>query len=185
MISDRERWNRKYQEGRLPSDPTEIVVSYSGLAQGRRALDVAAGNGRNSLWLAEQGFQVDAVDISDVGLGMMGEGGSRIRRICADLDIYDIKPAAYDLIIDIRFLSRRLFPYIKEGLRPGGVVIFETYLEGPEGDAGGKFSRDYLLRPNELLHAFLSLHIVLYEEREISEKESPSRVASLVGIRRT
>ncbi len=184
MIRDRERWNRKYRGGGFPEAPSAIVTAYAPLAGGGRALDLAAGNGRNSLWLADNGFAVDAVDISEVGLGLMGRGHPKVHRICADLDTFAIRPGAYDLVVDVRFLDRRLFPSMKEGLRPGGILIFESYLEGPEGEAGGRFCRDYLLRPNELLHAFLSLTVLYYSERDVDDGDGhPSRTASLVARR--
>lgn len=183
MIQDRSRWNRKYLEGTYPTGPADIVVRYSGLAAKGRALDIAAGNGRNALWLAGQGFTVDAVDISEVGLGQMGSEHPRVRRICVDLDVYDIKPAAYDLILNIRYLNRRLFPDIRDALRPGGVLIFESFLVGATRPDGGKFRREHLLRPNELLRAFVSLVVVYYEERDVAVVESPDRMASLVAIR--
>ncbi|MFZ7126346.1 MAG: class I SAM-dependent methyltransferase [Desulfobacterales bacterium] len=185
MIDVRQKWNRKYREGGFPTEPSRLVADFSALATGYRALDVAAGSGRHSLWLAERGFRVDAVDISETGLRMMGDGQGRIQRICADLDDYTIRPASYDLIVNVRFLDRRMFPDLREGLRPGGVLIFESFLEGPEGSAGGKFRREFLLRPNELLHAFLPLRVIHYGEREEeSDGGSPSRTASLVGIRK-
>ena len=70
MLQDRLKWNEKYRSGEYPDESAAIVTKYATLARGKKALDIAAGNGRNALFLAEQGFSVDAVDISDAGLNL-------------------------------------------------------------------------------------------------------------------
>jgi SAM-dependent methyltransferase len=155
MLQDRLKWNEKYQSENYPDEPAAIVKQYVELAGGKNALDIAAGNGRNALFLARQGFVVDAVDISDAGLNLFAAKHPNIHPICADLDDFDIPANRYDLIINIKYLNRRLFPYIREGLTPGGVLIFQTFLDSPDPGTDQPACRDYLLRENELLHAFL------------------------------
>lgn len=183
MRQDRLKWNEKYRSKDYPDQPAAIVEQYCGPAGGKTALDIAAGNGRNSLFLARQGFTVDAVDISDEGLAQFAGKHPGIRPVCADLDDFDIPANRYDLIINIKFLNRRLFPYILEGLTPGGLLIFQTLLEPPGQEKDPTVCRDYLLRENELLHAFLSLKIVLYREAEETHHDETAPMASLVGIK--
>jgi SAM-dependent methyltransferase len=183
MHRDRIKWNAKYRKGDYPTAPAGIVREFSRLASGRMALDLAAGNGRNALFLAEQGFEVDAVDISEAGLEMAAPAHMGIRPICADLDIFDIPSERYDLILNILYLNRRLFPQIREGLKTGGVLIFETLLEMPGKGDCTEHCRDYFLRPNELLHSFLSLRILHYHEGPDSGGDENRRLASLVGVR--
>lgn len=183
---DRERWNRKYREPRGENDPSEIVRLFSRMAPVKRAMDIAAGEGRNALYLAEQGFQVDAVDISDVAMDRLKGRHPRLTALRRDLDTYQIPAGRYGLIANIRYLNRRLFPAIIEGLVPGGVLIFETYLIEAEGeDAGPIHCRDYLLRENELLHSFLRMRIIHYSESRDAPSggQAPERTAALVGIR--
>ena len=90
MLQDRLKWNEKYQSGEYSSEPAAIVKEYAKLASGKKALDIAAGNGRNALFLAHQGFSVDAVDISDAGLNLFAPKHPNIHPICADLDVFDI-----------------------------------------------------------------------------------------------
>ncbi len=184
MISDRIKWNEKYRRQGYPDTPAAVVKEFCGRAPGRRALDLAAGTGRHALFLAEQGFRVDAVDISDEGLAHLAGRNSAIRIVCADLDGFDITPNRYDLIVDVLYLNRRLFPQICEGLTPGGVLIFETMVASPGGEGDEGHCRDYLLRENELLHAFLSLTVVYYREDIRAGEEGPRRLASLVGVKR-
>ncbi|RTZ95923.1 MAG: tellurium resistance protein TehB [Deltaproteobacteria bacterium] len=177
MHRDRIKWNAKYHRRQSPSSPSRIVKNYAALSRKGRALDIAAGTGRNSVFLAGLGFSVDAVDISDVALRRLAGRSPNLHPVCADLDTFDIRPDRYDLICNIRFLSRRLFPLMIEGLAPGGILIFESYLEKQPGSDKGPTCRDYLLGENELLHAFLSLNILYY-------RETGGPVASLVAMKK-
>lgn len=183
MLSDRIRWNEKYRRKDYPEDPSAIVKDFSGLVEPATALDIAAGRGRNALFLADKGFTVDAVDISDEGLSFLRGRHPAIRSICADLDTFDIPIGRYGLIINILFLNRRLFPQIREGLRPGGLLIFETLLETPGHAEHSTRGRDYFLRENELLHSFLSLRILHYREERDGSQDSGRRLASLVAVK--
>ena len=183
MLRDRLKWNEKYQDQHCSDQPAAIVKQYAGLAGGKNALDIAAGNGRNALFLARQGFVVDAVDIADTGLAQFAGKHSGIHPVCADLDHYDIPANRYDLIVNIKYLNRRLFPRIREGLAPGGVLIFETFLDSPNPAKEPPICRDYLLRENELVQAFSSLKIVLYQEAEETDHDETAYLASLVGIK--
>ena len=131
MERDRVKWNAKYRQGAVPHEPSAIVQRFAGLASGRRALDLASGSGRNSVFLAQLKFQVEAIDISDEGLQRI-PALPMIQRVCADLDRCDITPSRYDLIVDLLYVNRRLFPQLHEGLRPGGVLIFESLLFDPD-----------------------------------------------------
>jgi SAM-dependent methyltransferase len=184
MRDDRLRWNEKYQQrDTQPRNPSKILTRFYQLAPPGRALDLAAGNGRNALFLAHRGYKVDAVDISEVALKQYARRHPNLNPICADLDTFDIAPSTYQLILNIRYLNRRLFPLIIEGLKPGGCLIFETFLESPHASDSQPSCRDYLLRGNELLHAFLKLNIRYYAElKERSEKE-PYDSAALVALK--
>lgn len=183
MLQDRLKWNEKYQSQSYPDKPAAIVKEYTKLASGKKALDIAAGNGRNALFLAHQGFSVDAVDISDAGLNLFAAEHPNIHPICADLDDFDIPSKRYDLIINIKFLNRRLFPYIHEGLVQGGVLIFQTFLYSSNPGTDQPAFQDYLLRKNELLQAFLSLRTLRYTESEEKKNQETVYLASLIGIR--
>ncbi len=180
MKADRTRWNRKYQDGIHSDTPSPVVVRHFRRAKKGKALDIACGNGRNALFLAEKGFEVYALDISDVGLGSIPKRPKSLNLICADLDAFVIPAMRFELIVNIHFLSRRLFPYIQEGLASGGILIFETYLEENTLKSDKPLCRDHLLRPNELLRAFLSLRILRYEEKRA---KGGGAIASLVGVK--
>jgi SAM-dependent methyltransferase len=183
MRNDRKRWNEKYLGETYPVDPSPIVKKFYKLAPGGKALDIAAGTGRNAMFLAEKGFQVEAVDISDEGLKRIPKRHLNLHPVCIDVDTFDIPSDRYHLILNIRFLSRRLFPQIREGLVSGGVLIVETYLEAPGRESGSPVCRDYLLKENELLHAFRSLRIVFYQERRQRRQSEFRHFASLVALK--
>ena len=126
MQKDRIKWNAKYRDNEYPTEPSDIVTQFYSLAPLGRALDIAAGTGRNALFLARQGFTVDAVDISDVALRRLSDKHPNINPICADFDDFSIPKDRYGLIININFLDRNLVPGICEGLIQGGMLIFET-----------------------------------------------------------
>jgi SAM-dependent methyltransferase len=183
MLKDRLKWNEKYRRKDYPTEPSEIVKAFCGLAPGAAALDIAAGIGRNAIFLAGQGFTVDAVDIADEGLALLAGRHRSIRTLCADLDAFDIPAGRYDLIVNILYLNRRLFPQIREGLKPGGLLIFETLLEPLDESERSRHCRDYFLRENELLHSFLSLRVLHYREGPEAGRDSTRLLASLVGVR--
>jgi len=172
---DRIKWDAKYREKLRDSDPSRILTRYWHLASPGNALDIACGGGRNSLFLAEQGFFVDAVDISTVATNHLAGIHPNIHVICQDLDTWKMPKIRYDLIVNIRFLDRGLFPMIQDGLKIGGLLIFESFLNGE--------SDDYCLKPNELLHAFPLCRIVYYEEKKTEHGDRFDYVAALVAIK--
>ncbi|MBU2515619.1 methyltransferase domain-containing protein [bacterium] len=185
MKEDEIKWNKRYSSSRFPQEPSQIVISHYQLARVGKALDIAAGNCRNSIFLAEKGFQVDAVDISKTGLELQENKAGAITLICQDLDTYRITENSYDLIININFLDRHLFPCIRKGLKPGGTLIFETFMDprlvNRELD---ERKRGQYLDRNELLHSFLCFNIVFYKEEKVTFiNGDPIKKATLVAIK--
>jgi SAM-dependent methyltransferase len=171
--TDRIKWDAKYRDKPISAEPSGIIAKYWHLASSGRALDIACGNGRNSIFLAQNGFTVDAVDISTVATDHLAGQYSNIRVHCEDLDSWKIPQNHYEFIVNIRFLDRNLFPQIQAGLKVGGVLIFESFLNG-ETDK-------YCLKTNELLHAFSNFRIIYYEEKETDHGERYDHMASLVA----
>jgi tellurite methyltransferase len=172
--TDRIKWDDRYRKSQGNTEPAAILPKYIHLAATGKALDIACGNGRHSRFIAERGFDVDAVDISRVATDRIEGRHPRIHVICTDLDTWTIPEASYDLIVNIRFLDRRLFPMIQKGLAPGGVLIFEAFLN----DAGHRYG----LASNELLREFRSLRVVYYEEVRLAQPEKFDGLACFVGV---
>lgn len=180
MIEDKQRWNKRHIEKPMRHNVEPIIEKYTLLAPLGYALDIACGVGRNTHYLAEKGFVVDAVDISDYALGEIRDIAT-INTIERDLDSYNLEVDKYDIIVNINYLNRRLLPQIKEALRDGGLLIFETFIVA-HGDFSQPANPEFLLRKNELLHTFIGLEIIYYEERDdINLRGEKTRVASLVA----
>ena len=182
MLEDQQRWNIRHVEKPMPKDVTHTLQKYIKEATVGKALDIACGTGRNTHYLADLGFVVDAVDLSDYALGCIREDANIIKQE-SDLDLYDIEKK-YDLIININYLNRRLMPQIKDALNKGGVVIFETFIVAHDKPENGSMNPEYLLKKNELLDSFIDLDIIYYEEKDIvNMRGEDARLASLVARR--
>ena len=180
MIEDKQRWNKRHVEKPMRHYVEPIIEKYLQEVCVGNALDIACGVGRNTHFLVEKEFRVDAVDLSDYALSQV-KNHAKINKIETDLDTYNLEQDKYDLIVNINYLSRRLFPQIKEALKSGGVLMFETFIIA-HGDFNQPKNQEFLLRENELLHAFIGLEIIYYEEKlDTNLRGEQTRVASLVA----
>jgi len=168
---DQKRWNKKYSTDTYISGKTPVTFlrDHVNLLPKGKALDVAMGEGRNGVFLATQGFDVTGIDISDVGLkkaqALAKEHGVTLETKVVDLENYQLPIASYHAIICTYYLQRDLFPQIIKALKPGGMVVVETYtLDHLKYRPG--FPKQYLLKPNELLHHFKDLLIIRYQMRD-------------------
>ena len=183
MLEDRSKWNRKYARASYPTNPSAIVRKHYKLARPGRALDIAAGNGRNALFLANHGYSVDALDISEIGLKCFAGLSDAVNAVCVDLDHYDLPSDRYSLVINIKYLNRRLFPQIYRALAAGGVLIFQTFLRNAKPIRRTPCRREHLLRPNELIRAFPQMRVAFYTEDRVPENDDPYPLASLVAVK--
>jgi len=188
MKADQKRWNDRFgkREFALGKEPNPFLKKHIRLLPKGKALDIASGEGRNAVFLAQQGFEVDAVDISEKGLKkaqkLAKEKGVRINTFIIDLDQYQIEKGRYDLIANFYFLRRRLIRRMKKGLKKGGKVIFETYLlEHRTLGTGGPRQAKYFLKPNELLGLFKDFRILFYREGVFREGGRRKAVAGLIA----
>ncbi len=181
MIEDKKKWNEKYEEKPKQENVSALVEKYIEHTAVGQALDIACGTGRNTHFLSTKGFDVDAVDISDVALKEIQKSPS-INKIDTDLDKYNITPNKYDLIVNINYLNRRLVSQMKDGLKSGGIIMFETFMLAHGDFKISTMNLDYLLRKNELLHSFIGLDVIYYEEQIVTNlKGERVKVASIVA----
>ena len=191
MKTDQKRWNDRFgKKGfALGREPNPFLKKHTHLLSKGIALDIASGEGRNAVFLAQHGFEVDAVDISEKGVRkakkLAREKGVKMNTFLVDLDQYPIEKERYDLIANFYFLRRRLIPRIKKGLKKGGRVVFETYLlEHRTLGKGGPKQAKYFLKPNELLRLFEDFRILFYREGIFREGGKRKAVASLIAEKR-
>jgi tellurite methyltransferase len=132
--SDLDRWNEKYAAKGVPTQlaPDAWLVKQIADFPAGRGLELACGVGHNAIWLAQQGWQVDAVDVSPVGLllaqELAKENHASVNWIAADLDQFSPEIDTYDLVLVFRFLDRTRLPgIIQQALKPGGRLLYETF----------------------------------------------------------
>lgn len=147
------------------------------------ALDVACGRGRHALWLAEQGFLVSAIDRDAAVLVELAEearcrGLSTISAAVVDLEVggFVLPADAFDVIVVVHYLHRPLFPRLVDALRPGGVLVYETFTTA-QASRGKPTNPDFLLRPGELLDLVQSLDVLETREGEFDGRDVASVVA--------
>ncbi|MHC4268620.1 MAG: class I SAM-dependent methyltransferase [Planctomycetota bacterium] len=184
---DRNRWNKRYsaREYIYGKEPINFLEEKLDLLVKGKALVLAMGEGRNAVFLARNGFDVDGCDVSDKAIEkskiLARENGVTLNAFVADLEEYKIPANRYDLITCFYYTQIDLIPQIKEGLRKGGMVMFETYSIDQlkyGKDASGPKNPAYLLKHNELLDSFRDFRILYYREGEIAENKS---VVSLIA----
>jgi rhodanese-related sulfurtransferase len=147
------------------------------------AADIAAGAGRDAVWLALQGFEVEAWDYDAKALAnavsLAARYGVPLRTVLCDLehDASALPESRFALLTCFRFLHRALLPRLAAALLPGGVLIYETYRIGQERFGRPK-NRRYLLDNGELAAAFAGLEILFSEEPDPSEGPITSRLVA-------
>ena len=151
--ADKEKWNRRYENNPIPDIPIKIVTDYAKKeATVKKALDIAAGMGRNSKYLASIGFEVDALDISSLAIESL-QNIANINAKEVDFDTYILPTDRYDLIVCTYFLKRELFPQIIAALKENGILIYETFVYHPKNEQTPS-ERSFLLEEGELENAF-------------------------------
>jgi len=173
---DQTRWDRQHSSTAGADQPSsylrQILESDAWHIPRGIALDVAAGTGRNAIFLAEMGFTVAGIDISTVAIEKArrraDEKSLEISWLQADLEHIELSTDAYDLIVNFNYLQRSLFPQIRRALRPRGHVIFETYLIDQQA-MGHPKNPAYLLDHNELLDHFRSFRVLCYREGKYTD----------------
>lgn len=132
-----------------------IAITKSRESNGPRALDIACGSGRDAVFLAMNGFKVEAWDVLPDALERCDElamrWGVRVQTACRDVETDMQIPAnAYDLLCVFNFLHRPLMPIIAQAVKPGGLLVYETFTTR-QRELFGKPHRDnHLLQPGEL-----------------------------------
>ncbi len=186
-LDDQIRWDRQHADSQAADQPSrflrKIIESGAWEIPRGRAVDIACGKGRNALFLADQGFDVVAIDVSPVALK---EGRRRaferslsITFQHADLEQVRLPAESFDLVINFNYLQRSLVPQLRAAVKNGGYVIFETYLIDQQG-IGHPKNPDYLLAHNELLEQFRDFRVLAYREGKFCDGAEPSFRAGIL-----
>jgi tellurite methyltransferase len=165
-MSTKPSWDERYQRGEHLGDlPAPLIVQSIEKIHPGRALDLACGAGRHAMFLAERGWHVMAVDASRAAIETV-QKRARERRLEVDARVadlekheFEIQPQSFDLVCDCYYLQRDLFPAIRAGVRPGGIVIAIIHIL--DNSSGVKpMNPDFLLQPGELRRFFAGWDIL-------------------------
>ena len=177
-MSKKEKWNKLYDgSGFLYGpEPLAFLKEQWGRLRKGKALDLAMGEGRNAVFLAQQGFKVLGFDVSDVAIEkakkLAYDRGVQIETKVADVDLYLFPLLGFDSIILSYFKPPpRYYNEIVRALAQGGTVLIESYTTDQltREPVGGFENQDYFY-PNEVLKNFKDLQILFYNEGEIGGK---------------
>lgn len=150
---------------------------------GGNILDLACGNGRNARWLAQQGWQVEAVDRdAEVLAGLRGLERIDVRQENLEGGPWPFAGQAFDGIVVCRYLHRPLLPLLAEHLAPDGVLIYETFMAGQE-QFGRPRNPDFLLQPGELLQTYGATLTVVAFEQGLVESPNPAMIQRICARR--
>jgi 2-polyprenyl-3-methyl-5-hydroxy-6-metoxy-1,4-benzoquinol methylase len=186
--NDRSRWDRQHAESSGPEEASsllrEIFAGEHWQIPTGRALDIACGKGRNALFLAARGFDVTALDVSAVALSearrRADERNLKVTWLAIDLEQNPLPGFGYGLVVNVNYLQRLLLPQIKAAVRPGGFVVFDTYLID-QLKIGHPKNPAYLLAHNELLNAFRDFRVLFYREGKFSDGRDASYRAGILA----
>jgi SAM-dependent methyltransferase len=185
--SPRERWNEKYRSSPQIWIEPDAFLPWAfrkfvepAFPNAGRALDFAGGAGRHALWLAQQGWDVTLIDISEAGVELARQKAGwlapRLHCVVDDLTGFRASQTRFDLVMVFNYLDRGVFPEIVQSLRPGGLLLYKTHTVEQLKLAGGPKDAAYLLEPGELARLASGLQI-LWEHEEVSEKATAEIVA--------
>ena len=191
-------WDERYagDDYLFGTEPNRFLASSRALlGDGGRVLCVADGEGRNSVWLAAEGFQVDAFDASGVGVAkarrLAVERGVTVHFEVADVNGWRWPEQAYDAVaaIFIQFapppMRRRTFAHIARTLRPGGLLLLEGYrVEQLAYGTGGPPVADQLYTEAQLREELSALRLdaVLSYDAAIDEGPVHSGMSALIDV---
>ena len=178
---DRDKWNQRYAEDSYhKNNPVVLLEDWLAKLPVGKALDVACGAGRNALFLAKAGFQVDAIDISPEGLHKARQQarsqGLDVNWIEHDLDQAFRFDTDYDLIVVMWYVNLALISRLCGCLAAGGYLLCEEHLITDQ-EVIGPTSSNYRVAPGALRGAVSGVDVLLYEEI-IENSSAGEQVAS-------
>jgi SAM-dependent methyltransferase len=185
--NERERWNQKYREspGSWLKPDSFLLRAFSEYVRplfpdGGSALDLAGGAGRNANWLAQQGWEVTLIDISETGLEQArqtaGPVASHIHFVVDDLTGFTASQMQFDLVMAFFYLERKIFPEILKAIRPGGLLVYKTLTMAQMKLPGGPKDPAHLLEAGELLKLADGLQVLHYSE-QVAKKATAELLA--------
>jgi SAM-dependent methyltransferase len=194
-------WDERYAQDEwiFGTEPNEFLRQEAHRIPPGRVLCLGEGEGRNSVFLAEQGYEVVGVDRSQVGLdkaqALAKERGVFVETVVSSIEDFDLTEGEWEGIVSIFFhlppaLRRRVHKAVVQGLAPGGILILEAYTPRQlELGTGGPPDVEKLMTLGILAEELVGLEPLFAQEveREVHEGRMHHGVGSVVqfvGVRR-
>jgi SAM-dependent methyltransferase len=195
-VSTRDFWNEKFAntEYVYGTEPNDFLVSAVTKLKRGATLSLAEGEGRNAVWLAQQGFTVSAIEQSEKGVGktlrLALQRGVIVMAERGELEIFHIQPNSWDLVVSIfahtpQELRRKLHRQVVAGLKPGGVFVLEAYTPAQIANNTGGPKDASLMPTAELLRSELAGLVfdrIEEVEREVVEGSLHTGTAHVVQV---
>lgn len=160
--------------GAEPRPANFLIQQLPRLPPTGKVLDVAAGTGRHTLFLAALGYQTEAIDRDSQALTQLSSTAQARNLAKITTRTVDLEPlppqkpnlghSAYDIILVFYYLTRPLFPYLMDALKPGGLLLYETFLIDNHLQHQHPSRREFCLLHNELIRLTSELRILHYDE---------------------
>jgi tellurite methyltransferase len=184
--AEREDWDRTFRNRAFVfgEDPVTFVKQSIPSVRKGRALVLAMEEGRNAVYLAQNGFDVTGIDFSDEAIRkaklLAKKHRVKLHVVNADLNTYNIEPESYDLIVAVEFYRSRLIGEIRRGLKHGGTVLWESHTAEQAHNVSDRTIRlDHLLQPGELHKGFSDYNILVSNENN----DGKSAIARILARR--
>lgn len=195
-MSTRDFWNEKFAntEYAYGTEPNDFLVSAVTKLKRGATLSLAEGEGRNAVWLAQQGFTVSAIEQSEKGVGktlrLALQRGVIVMAERGELETFHIQPNSWDLVVSIfahtpQELRRKLHRQVVAGLKPGGVFVLEAYTPAQIANNTGGPKDASLMPTAELLRSELAGLVfdrIEEVEREVVEGSLHTGTAHVVQV---
>ncbi|NNE62613.1 MAG: methyltransferase domain-containing protein [Gammaproteobacteria bacterium] len=186
---DRKKWNKRYAEDSYrKGNPVTLLENWIAHIPVGKAVDIACGAGRNALFMAQSGFEVDAIDISSEGLKKAHQNavsrGLHINWIEHDLDQPYNFENDYQLVVIMWYVNLTLISRLCNCLAPGGYLLCEEHLVS-DCNVAGPGSSSFRVEPGQLREAVSGLNIVFYQESIEANDEGEQIASARVVARRS
>ena len=179
------------QEKKLKADTASRLITESlelSLLNKSEVLDLACGSGRNGLWFADKGHRVTFIDKSLANLCMPSEPQADSMPTEHTYLAWDLEDGSapelaqnkYDLVLVFNYLHRPLFPQIAATVKPGGLIVYETFID-KQAEIGRPRNPKFLLKSNELKNEFEKWTLLHYFEGKVMSDLNLSYKAQLIA----
>jgi tellurite methyltransferase len=151
------------------TQPSALLVRFGKLLpRNGLALDIACGYGQNTLYLARHGLTPTGIDLRlealATGREAAGRANLRVSFVQADLTRFSLPHNAFSVVICFKYRNPQLYPTLRAALRPGGLLVYETYTIEHLKFGRKPLNPAHLLGRDELRHAFSDWEIIFYRE---------------------